>query len=121
MRYGNNLVRSHIRISQRSRVTDICKKMIARKPQALPESRLKSETPQKGKLVTIPRRGLEQLMPDMDYHADDLETVRFAFLGSKRNPKVGLASRQREIKQALDPRNIMNPGKIFILPRTRGG
>ena len=28
---------------------------------------------------------------------------------------------QRSIKRALDPKNIMNPGKIFILPRKPGG
>jgi hypothetical protein len=74
-----------------SRATDLCKKMIARLPQALPEWRLKSETPAKGELVSIPWPGLENMAPDMDYHADSLETTRlnrFIFLGSRRNPKV---------------------------------
>jgi hypothetical protein len=25
------------------------------------------------------------------------------------------------VKRAIDPKNIMNPGKIFILPRVPGG
>lgn len=28
---------------------------------------------------------------------------------------------QRSIKRALDPHNILNPGKLFILPRQPGG
>ena len=82
-----------------SRATDICKSMIARMPQALPEWRLKSETPSKGELVTIPWPGIEAMKPDMDYHADELEDIRFKFLSSRRNPKVSLAGGPREIKK----------------------
>ena len=82
-----------------SRATDICKSMIARMPQALPEWRLKSETPSKGELVTIPWPGIEAIKPDMDYHADELEDIRFNFLSSRRNPKVSLAGGPREIKK----------------------
>ena len=73
--------------------------MIARMPQALPEWRLKSETPSKGELVTIPWPGIEAIKPDMDYHADELEDIRFNFLSSRRNPKVSLAGGPREIKK----------------------
>ena len=68
-------------------------------PQSLPEWRLKSETPANGELVTVPRPGLEGLEPNMDYHADNLETIRFKFLGSMRNPKVSLAGGPPEIKK----------------------
>ena len=84
-----------------SRATDICKKMIARTPQALPEWRLKSETPAKGKLVTIPWPGIEAMKPDMDYHADNLEDIRFKFLSSRRNPKVSLAGGSLERSRSL--------------------
>ena len=53
----------------------------------------------KGGLVTIPWPWLEAMLPDNDYHADDLEDIRFNFLSSRRNPKVSLAGGPREIKK----------------------
>ena len=51
--------------------------MIARMPQAVPEWRLKSETPAKGELITMLWPGIEAMLPDNDYHADDLESIHF--------------------------------------------
>jgi hypothetical protein len=41
------------------------------------------------------------MKPDMDYHADELEDIRFNFLSSRRNPKVSLAGGPREIKKLM--------------------
>ena len=65
----------------------------------MPEWRLKNETPSKGELVTIPWPGIEATVPGNDYHADDLESIRFTFLSSRRNRKVSLAGGPREIKK----------------------
>ena len=83
-----------------SRATDICKKMLARMPQALPAWRLKSDMAlSKGELVTVPWVGVDAMVPGVDYHYYDLESIRFQFLASRRNPKVSLAGGPREIKK----------------------
>ena len=48
-----------------------------------------------GELVTIPWPGIEAMLPDNDYHADDLEDICFKFFSSRRNPKVSLAGVDR--------------------------
>jgi hypothetical protein len=72
-----------------SKIQDIVRNRVPREARPLPTWRLKSETPEKEELITIPWPGIER-MEARAYHAEDLEEVRYQFLRTSRNPKVSL-------------------------------
>ena len=61
-----------------SKIQDLVRNRVPREIQPLPKWRLKSETPEKAELTTVPWPGVGQ-MEARAYHAEDLEEVRFQF------------------------------------------